>query len=146
MLSSLHIKRTYYRCLTMVVLSTTTVLFMNWKCSVYDNRKLDKAQLSAAKIILDCHKTTSPDDVLADLNLTSLHIRREISLLRYLSKLIFDMVPCPFSASSFRLFKEFVPYALRHNQNVQIPLLKNPWPITSFSARLPACETLYHSK
>ena len=34
------------------------------------------------------------------------------------------MIPCPFPASSFRQFKEFVPYALRHNQNVQIPLLK----------------------
>ena len=69
---------------------------------------LDKAQLSAAKIILG----------LADLNLTSLHLRREISLLGYVTKLIFDMVPCPFPASCFRSFKEFVPYALRHNQNV----------------------------
>ena len=34
------------------------------------------------------------------------------------------MVPCPFAASSFRSFKEFASYALRHNQNVQIPLLK----------------------
>jgi len=83
-------------------------------CSDYDNRMLDKAQLSAAKIILG----------LADLNLTSLHLRREISLLCYVTKLIFDMVPCPFPASCFRSFKEFVPYALRHNQNVQIPLLK----------------------
>jgi len=85
---------------------------------------LDKAQLSAAKIILGCLKTTSSNDVLADLNLTSLHLRREISLLCYVSKLIFDMVPCPFPASSFRSFKDFVPYALRHNQNCQIPLLK----------------------
>ena len=60
----------------------------------------------------------------ADLNLTSLNLRRKISLLCYVSKLIFDMVPCPFPASSFRTFKEFVPYALRHNQNVQKPLFK----------------------
>jgi len=64
-------------------------------CSVYDNRMLDKAHLSAAKIILGCLKTTSSNNVLADLNLTSLHLRREISLLCYVSKIIFDMVLCP---------------------------------------------------
>jgi len=115
-LSSRYIKRTYYWSLTLVVSSTTT--------SDYDNRMLDKAQLSAAKIILGCLKTTSSNDVLANLNLTSLNSRRKISLLCYVSKLIFDMVPCPFPASYFTSFKEFVPYALRHNQNVQIPLLK----------------------
>jgi len=93
-------------------------------CSDYDNRMLDKAQLSAAKIILGCLKTTSSNNVLADLNLTSLNLRRKMSLLCSVSKLIFYMVPCPFPASSFRSFKEFVPYALCHNQNVQIPLLK----------------------
>ena len=30
----------------------------------------------------------------------------------------------PFPASSFRSFKEFVPYTSRHNQNVQTPLFK----------------------
>jgi len=80
-------------------------------CSDYDNRMLDIAQLSAAKIILGFLKTTSSNDELADLNLTSLHLRREISLLCYVSKLMFAMVPCPFPASSFRSFKEFVPYA-----------------------------------
>jgi len=84
-------------------------------CSDYDNQMLDKAQLSAAKIILGCLKATSSNDVLANLNLTSLNLRRKISLLCYVSKLIFDMVPCPFPASCFRSFKEFVPYALRHN-------------------------------
>jgi len=103
----------------MVILST---FYDN--CSDYDNRMLDKAQLSAATIRLGCLKTTSSNDVLADLSLTSLNLRRKISLLCYVSKLIFDMVPCPFPASSFRSFKEFVPYALRHNQNVQIPLFK----------------------
>ena len=93
-------------------------------CSDYHNRMLDKAQLSAAKIILGCLKTTSSNDVLADLNLTSLNLRRKRSLLCCVSKLIFDMVPCPFPASSFRSFKEFVRYALRHNQNVQVPLFK----------------------
>jgi len=93
-------------------------------CSDYNNRMLDKPQLSAAKITLGCLETTSFNDVLADLNLINLNLRRKISLLCYVSKLIFGMVPCPFPASSFRSFKEFVPYALRHNQNVQIPLLK----------------------
>jgi len=85
-------------------------------CSDYDNRMSDKAQLSAAKIILGCLKTTSSNDVLDDLNLTSLTLRRKISLLCYVSKLIFNMVPCPFPASSFRSFKEFVQYALCHDQ------------------------------
>ena len=39
-------------------------------CSDYDNRMLDKAQLSAAKIILGCLKTTSSNDVLAQWLLT----------------------------------------------------------------------------
>ena len=98
------------------------IIFDN--CSNFDNRMLDKAQLSTAKIVLGCIKTTSFNAILADLNLTSLNLRRQISLLCYVSKFIFDMLPCPFPASSFRSFKEFVPYALRHNQNVQIPLLK----------------------
>ena len=115
-------------------------------CSDHDSEMLDNAQLSAAKIVLGCFKTTSSNQVLADLNLTSLNLRRKISLLCYVSKLIFNMVPCPFPASSFRTFKEFVPYALRHNQNVQIPLLKNLCPIISSSVRLPACGILYHWK
>jgi len=45
-------------------------------CSVYDNRMLKKAQHSTTKIILGCLNTTSSNDVLADLNLTSLHLRR----------------------------------------------------------------------
>jgi len=85
---------------------------------------LDKARLSAAKIILGCLNTTSSNNVLADLNLTSLLLRIEIYMACYVSRLILDMVPCSFPATSFRSFKEFVPYALRHNQNVQIPLFK----------------------
>ena len=85
---------------------------------------LDKAGLSAAKMILGCLNTTSSNNVLADLNLTSLLLRIEIYMACYVSRLILDMVPCSFPATSFRSFKEFVPYALRHNQNVQIPLLK----------------------
>jgi len=135
---------TMYKTNILPVFDYGSIIYDN--SSDYDNRMLDKAQLSAAKIILGCLKTTSSNDVLADLNLTSLNLRREISLLCYVSKLIFDKIPCPFPASSFRSFKEFVPYALRHNQNVQIGyhFLKNPWPITSSSARLPARGALYH--
>ena len=42
------------------------------------------------------------------------------------------MVPCSFPPSCSKSFKEFVPYALRNNQNVQIPLLKSSWPLTFF--------------
>ena len=139
-----HALLTIYKTNILPVFDYGSIIYDN--CSDYDNRMLDKAQLSAAKIILGCLKTTSSKDVLADLNLTSLNLRRGISLHSYVSKLIFDMVPCPFPASSFRSFKEFVPYALRHNQNVQIPLKKNLCPITSSSVRLPACGTLYHWK
>jgi len=45
-------------------------------CIDYNNPMLDKAQLSADKIILGCLKTASSNDVPADLNLTSLHLRR----------------------------------------------------------------------
>jgi len=117
-----HALLTIYKTNILPVFDYGSIIYDNY--SNYDNRMLDKAQLSAAKIKLGCLKATSSNDVLADLNLTSLHLRREISLLCYVSKLIFDTVPCPFPASSFRSFKEFVPYALRHNQNVQIPLFK----------------------
>jgi len=139
-----HALLTIYKTNILPVFDDGNIIYDN--CSDYDNRMLDKAQLSAAKIILGCLITTSSNDVLADLNLTSLNLRRKISLLCYVSKLIFDMVPCPFSASSFRSFKEFVSYALRHNQNVQIPLSKSPCPITSSSVRLPACGIFYHWK
>jgi len=115
-----HALLTIYKTNILPVFDYGSIIYDN--CSDYDNRMLDKAQLSAAKIILDCLKNTSSKDVLTDLNLTSLNLRRKISLLCYVSKLIFDMVPCPFPASSFRSFKEFVPYALRHNRNVEIPL------------------------
>jgi len=117
-----HALLTIYKTNILPVFDYGNIIYDN--CSDYDNRMLDKARLSAAKIILGCLKTTSSNDVLADLNLTSLNLRRKISLLCYVSKLIFDVVPYPFPASSFRSFKEFVSYALRHNQNVQIPLLK----------------------
>jgi len=63
-------------------------------CSDSDKHLLDKAQLSAAKIILGCLKTTSSSDVLLDLNLKTLIHRREISIFRYFSKIIFRLVPC----------------------------------------------------
>jgi len=37
---------------------------------------------------------------------------RETLLLSYFSKLIFDVVSCPFPPSFSRSFKEFLPYAL----------------------------------
>jgi len=77
-------------------------------CSDCDKRLLDKAQLSVAKLILGCLKTTSFDDVLTDLNLTSLHLRWSISLRRYFFKLVVEMEPCPFPASCFRSLNEFV--------------------------------------
>jgi len=117
-----HALLTIYKTNILPVFDYGSIIYGN--CSDYDNRMLDKTQHHAAKIILSCLKTTSSNSVLADLNLTSLNLRRKISLLCYVSKLIFDMVPCPFPASSFRSFKDFVPYALRHNQNVQIPLSK----------------------
>jgi len=49
--------------------------------SDHDSRMLDKAQLSAAKTMLGCLEPTSSNDILADLNLTSLHLRREFSYL-----------------------------------------------------------------
>jgi len=104
-----HALLTIYKTNILPVFDYGNIIYDN--CSDYDNRMLDKAQLSTAKIILGCLKTTSSNDVLADLNLTSLNLRREISLLCYVSKLIFDMAPCPFPASSFRSFKELVPYA-----------------------------------
>jgi len=65
---------------------------------------------------------TSSSDVLLDLNLKTLIHRREISILRYFCKIIFRLVPCPLNL--FRSFGEFVPYTLRHNLDVQIPLFK----------------------
>jgi len=117
-----HDLLTIYKTKLLPVFDYGNIIYDN--CSDYDNQMLDKEQLSAAKIILGCLKTTSSNDVVADLNLTSLNLRRKISLFCYVSNLIFDMVPCLFPASSFRSFKEFVPYGLRHNQNVQILLFK----------------------
>jgi len=102
-----HALLTIYKTNILPVFDYGNIIYDN--CSDYDNRMLDKAQLSAAKIILGCLKTTSSKDVLADLNLTSLNLRRKISLLCYVSKLIFDMVPCPFlpvlSDRSYNLFR-----------------------------------------
>jgi len=83
---------------------------------------MDKAQISAAKIILGSLKTTSSSDVLLDLNLKTLIHRREISILRYFSKMHFRLVPCPLPLNLFRSFGKFVPYTLRNNPDVQIPL------------------------
>ena len=93
-------------------------------CSDSDKHLLDKGQLSAAKIILGCLKTTSSSDVLLDLNIKTLIHRREISILRYFSKIIFRLLSCPLPLNLFRSFGEFVPYTLRHNLDVQIPLFK----------------------
>jgi len=93
-------------------------------CSDSDKHLLDKGQLSAAKIILGCLKTTSSSDVLLDLNIKTLTNRREISILRYFSKIIIRLVSCPLPLNLFRSFGEFVPYTLRHILDVQIPLFK----------------------
>jgi len=115
-------------------------------CSDYDNRMLDKAQLSAAKIILGCLKTTSSNHVPADRNLTSLNLRRKISLLCYVSKLILIWYPALFvpllSDRSKNLFRML--YVI--SKMFKYHFLKNLCPITSSSIRLPACGTLYHWK
>ena len=103
---------------------------------------LDKARLSAAKMILGCLKTTSSNSVLANLNLASLHLRREISMLCCVSKLSFDMVPCSFPSAPFSSLKEFVPYALRHNQNIQLPLFDKSLAYDFFFRR---ASTLWNS-
>ena len=76
---------------------------------------------------------TSSSDVLLDLNLKTLIHRREISILRYFCKIIFRLVPCPLNL--FRSFGEFVPYTLRHNLDVQIPLFKKSLAFNFFSER-----------
>jgi len=93
-------------------------------CSDSDKHLLDETQLSAAEMILGCLKTTSSSDVLLDLNLKTLNHYRQISTLRYFSEIIFRLVPCPFTMNLFISFSQFVPYTLRHNLDVQIPLFK----------------------
>ena len=107
---------------------------------------LDKARLYAAKIIIGCLNTTSSNNVLADLNLTSLLLRREISMVCYVSKLILDMVPALFlpllsdrSKNLFRMLYVTI-------KMFKYYFLKNPCPITSYSVGLPPCGTLYHWK
>ena len=78
-------------------------------CSESDKHLLDKTQPSAAKIILGCSKTTSSSDVLLDLNLETLNHRREIAILHYFSKIIFHLIPCPFSMNLFRSFSDLFP-------------------------------------
>ena len=46
----------------------------------------------------------------------------------------------------FRSFSKFVPYTLRYNLDVQIPLLKNYWHLTFFSVRPLAYGVLSHLK
>jgi len=45
------------------------------------------------------------------------------------------LVPCPFPLNLSRSFGEFVPYTLRHNLDVQIPLFKKSLAFTFFSER-----------
>jgi len=71
-----------------------------------DKRLLDKAQLSASEVILGCYKTTFSYDVRTDLNIPSFRPRRERSMFRYFSKLIFHMMPCLFLACMSRSLKE----------------------------------------
>ena len=79
-----HALLTIYKTNIFPVFDYGNIIYDN--CSDHDSEMLDKAQLSAAKIILGCFKTTSSNQVLADLNLTSLNLRRKISLLCYVSK------------------------------------------------------------
>ena len=81
-----HALLTIYKTNILPVFDYGSIIYDN--CSDYDNRMSDKAPLSAAKIILGCLKTTSSNDVLADLNLTSLNLRRKISLLCYVPEMI----------------------------------------------------------
>jgi len=86
---------------------------------------LDKAQFSVAKSILECPETKSSfNDVLTDVNLTRLHLRREISLRRYLSKLIF-VIWCPAT------FPIAFPDRSK-NSFLMIYYFKNPWPLNFF--------------
>jgi len=117
-----HSLLTIYRTNILPIFDYGSIIYDN--CSDSGKHLLYKAQLSAAKIILGCLKTTSSSDVLLDLNLKTLNHHREISILRYFSKIIFSLVPCPLPVNLFRLFSEFVPYTLRRNLDVRIPLYK----------------------
>jgi len=111
-----HSLLTVYKTNILPIFDYGSIIYDN--CSDSDKHLLDKAQLSAAKIILGCLITTSSSDVLLDLNLKTLIHRREISILRYFSKIIFHLVPCPLPLNIFSSFGEFVPYTLRHNLDV----------------------------
>ena len=137
---------------TVVLSCKTSILpIFDYGSIIYDNcsdsnkHLLDKAQLSAAKLIVGCLKSTSSSDVLLDLNLKTLIHRREISILRYFLKIIFRLVPCPLPLNLFRSFSEFVPYTLRHNLDVQIPLFKKSLAFNFFLRKV-ACGILSHSK
>ena len=96
-----HALLTIFKTNILPVFDYGNIIYNN--CSDYDNRMLNKAQLSAAKIILGCLKTTSSNDVLADLNLTSLNLRRKISLLCHVSKLMFTYDTLPLSCQFFQI-------------------------------------------
>jgi len=91
-----HALLTIYKTNILPVFDYGSIIYDNCSdvlCLTFDCRISEQLKYSTAKIILGCLKTISSNDVLADLNLTSLNLRRKISLLCYVSKLIFDVVP-----------------------------------------------------
>ena len=139
-----HSLLTIYKTNILPIVDHGSIIYHN--CPDSDKHLLHKAQNSAAKIILGCLKTTSSSDVLPDLNHKTLNHRREISILRCFSKIIFRLVPCPFSTNLFRSFSEFVPYTLRHNLDVQIPLFLKSLAFNFFSVRPVAYGIPSHMK
>jgi len=70
-----HSLLTIYKTNILPIFDYGSIIYDN--CSDSDKHLQDKAQLSTAKIILGCFKTTSSSDVLLDLNLKTLIHRRE---------------------------------------------------------------------
>ena len=135
----------------LTIYKTNILPIFDYGSIIYDNcsdsdKHLDKAQLSAAKIILGCLETTSSSDVLLDLNLKTLIHRREISILRYFSKIIFRWYPALCLWISLDRSVNLFPTLCATTLTFRFHFSKNHWHLTFFSERPVACGILSNSK
>jgi len=93
-------------------------------CSQSDALLLDSAQITAAKIITGCIKTTANDAVLEDISFVKLGIRREKQILLHYYKIMFGMTSPTLHHLISKMYKDLSPHMLRNSLYVQIPLAK----------------------
>jgi len=89
--------------------------------STADSCRLENVQTTVDKLILGCMQTTSLSNILNELSMSPLHLRRNCHILFAFHKILLGPCPTFLATLTSKLFRDLSDHSLRHVMNVQLP-------------------------